>query len=147
MIDNLKVKGKLHIVLTDEFGNLKHEDTVDNLVVTAGLGFIASRMAGTSSAVMSHMAIGTGTVAAAAGNTTLGTEVNRQALGSTTHSAATVVYVATFNPGAGTGAITEAGILNNSSGGTLLCRTIFAVVNKAAGDTLTINWTVTVAAA
>ena len=146
MIDNLKVKGKLHIVLTDEFGNLKHEDTVDNLVVTAGLGFIASRMAGTSSAVMSHMAIGTGTVAAAAGNTTLGTEVNRQALGSTTPSAATVVYVATFAPGQGTGAITEAGILNSSSGGTMLCRTVFSVVNKAAGDTLTINWTVTVAA-
>jgi hypothetical protein len=55
-----------------------------------------------------------------------------------------VVYVATFPPGTGTGAVTEAGILDNSTGGTLLCRTTFGVINKAAADTLGITWTVTV---
>ena len=47
--------------------------------------------------------------------------------------------------GTGTGAVVEAGVLNASSGGTLLCRTVFAVVNKGAADTLKITWTVTVA--
>ena len=53
-------------------------------------------------------------------------------------------YVGTFPAGTGTGAVTEAGILNASSGGTLLCRTEFNVVNKGASDAMTITWTVTV---
>ena len=44
----------------------------------------------------------------------------------------------------GTGAITEAGIFNASSSGTMLCRTVFSVVNKGASDSMTITWTVTV---
>jgi hypothetical protein len=53
--------------------------------------------------------------------------------------------VATFPAGTGTGAITEAGILNAASAGILLCRTTFSVINKGAADTLGITWTVTVA--
>ena len=87
--------GELKIVVTAPDGTVKHEQEVKNLVVTAGLGFIASRMAGTSAAVMSHMAIGTGSTAAAANNTTLGTESARVALTSTTVTAAAVAYVAT----------------------------------------------------
>ena len=55
-----------------------------------------------------------------------------------------IVYVDTFAAGTGTGAITEAGIFNASSGGTMLCRTVFSVVNKGASDAMTITWTVTV---
>jgi len=43
-------------------------------------------------------------------------------------------------------ALTEAGILNSVTGGTLLCRTVFAAVNKGANDTLQITWTVSIAA-
>ena len=46
--------------------------------------------------------------------------------------------------GEGTGALTEAGIFNASSSGTMLCRTEFSVVNKGASDSMTITWTVTV---
>ena len=46
--------------------------------------------------------------------------------------------------GTGTGAVTEAAILNASSGGTMLCRTVFSVVNKGASDSMTVTWTVTV---
>ena len=140
--------GELKIVVTAPDGTVKHEQEVKNLVVTAGLGFIASRMAGTSAAVMSHMAIGTGSTAAAAGNTTLGTESARVALASTTPTGAAVAYVATFPAGtpASLTAITEAGLFNASSAGTMLCRTVFSVVNKDAGDTMSITWTVTMAA-
>jgi hypothetical protein len=55
-----------------------------------------------------------------------------------------VAYVATFPAGTGTGAVTEAGLFNASSAGTLLCRTVFSVINKGAADTLGITWTVTV---
>ena len=46
--------------------------------------------------------------------------------------------------GTGTGAITEAGIFNASTNGTMLCRTVFPVVTKQAGDTIAITWKVTV---
>jgi len=93
---------------------------------------------------MSHMAIGTDSTAASASDAALGSEAGRVSLTSTTVTSNEVEYVATFGAGTGTGAITEAGILNASSSGTLLCRTVFSVVNKGSSDSMTITWTVTV---
>ena len=140
--------GELKIVVTDPNGTVKHEQEVKNLVVTAGLGYIASRMKDATATAMSHMAIGTGNTAAAAGNTTLGVESARVALTSTTVTAAAVAYVATFPAGtpAALAAITEAGIFNATPAGTMLCRTVFQPVNKDTGDTMSITWTVTRAA-
>lgn len=137
--DDFKLIGDLSIAI-----NGKVVQEVDNLVVTTGKNFVASRMKDATATAMSHMAIGTGTSAAAAGDTTLGTEAARQALTSTTVTANAVAYVASFAAGTGTGAITEAGLLNAASAGTLLCRTVFSVVNKGADDSMTITWTVTV---
>jgi hypothetical protein len=147
--DAIKMTGNLKLVLTDEHGNVKQEKEVKNLVVTVGKNFIASSMAKTttnSPAAMTHMEVGTGTTAAAAGDTTLETAVasSRVTLTSTTVTTNNVAYVATFPAGTGTGALTEAGIFNASSSGTLLCRTVFSVINKGAADTLGITWTVTV---
>jgi hypothetical protein len=144
--ENLKITGKLNIAVTDETGVLKDTREIDNLVVTSGLTYIVSRMASASDTAMSHMAVGTGATAAAAGNTTLGTETARVALSSTTPGTTNIVYSASFGAGVGTGALTEAGIFNASSAGTLLCRTVFSVINKAANDTMSITWTVTLAA-
>ena len=141
--ENVKVVGALQIKLYGPDGKLKDEKTVPNLVVTSGKGFIAGRMVGTPTA-MSHMAIGSGTVDPAVGDTTLGSELGRVSLTSSGAVGAVVTYIASFGAGVGTGAVTEAGILNAASAGTLLCRTEFAVVNKGADDSLSITWTVTV---
>tara|TARA_B100001063_G_C16740624_1_gene544596 strand:+ start:698 stop:1126 length:429 start_codon:yes stop_codon:yes gene_type:complete len=135
---NMAMKGRLTIALNDEV-----VQEVDNLVVTTGKGYVASRMKDASATAMSHMAIGTGSTAAAANDTALGSESARVALTSTTVSGADITYVATFGAGTGTAAITEAAVLNASSSGTMLCRTVFAVVNKGASDSMTITWTVT----
>ena len=137
--DQLKMKGKLQIRLNDEV-----VQEIDNIVVTAGKGYVASRMKDATATAMSHMAIGSGSTAAAARDTALGNQLGRVALTSTTVSAAVVTYVASFPAGTGTGAVTEAGILNAASGGTMLCRTVFSVVNKGASDSMTGTWTVTV---
>ena len=142
--EELKVTGGLKVEVKDKDGNVKDTRELKNLVVTAGLGYIASRMKEATATAMSHMAIGTDNTAAAAGDTALGTEAARQALTSTTVSSNTVEYVASFAAGTGTGAITEAGVLNGASGGTLLCRTVFSVVNKGASDSMTITWTITI---
>lgn len=136
--------GALKIVVRGEDGAIKQEQEIKNLVVNAGLGYIASRMKDTTQGAMSHMAVGSGTAAAAGANTELGTELGRVALTSTTVTTNAVAYVATFGAGVGTGAVTEAGIFNAASSGTMLCRTVFSVVNKEAGDTMSITWTVTI---
>lgn len=142
--ENLKIKGELTIVHKDSNDKIKNVVHIPNLVVTAGKQYIASRMVSNSTSIMSQMAIGTGTVTPAVGDTVLGTEAGRVALASFSSSGATVTATATFPAGTGTGAITEAGILNAPSAGTMLCRTTFPVVNKAAGDSIAITWIITV---
>ena len=140
--DGFNLKGKVEVRLNDEVVR-----EIDNIVVTAGKNFVAASMIKTTSnspAAMTHMAIGSNTTNPAAGDTALGTELGRVALTSGTVSSAVVTYVATFPAGTGTGAVVEAGILNASSSGTLLCHTEFDVVNKGSADAITITWTVTV---
>lgn len=137
--DDFKLKGRLSIAINDQV--VKY---VDNVVVTDGKEYVASRMKDATETAMSHMAIGTSSTTAAASDSALGSESDRNALTSTTVSGTDVVYVATFGAGEGTGAIKEAGIFNASTSGTMLCRTVFSVVNKGASDSMTITWTVTV---
>ena len=147
IIDNMKAKGRLNIVLKDADGNIKDQREVDNLVVDAGLDYIASRMKDATATAMSHMALGSGTTAAAASDTDLESVLgSREALDSTTVTDNTVQYISSFEAGDGTGAVTEAGIFNASTGGTMLCRTVFDVVNKGANDTLSITWTISLSA-
>jgi len=144
--DAIKMTGNLKLVLTDENGNIKQEEEVKNLVVTVGKNYIASRMKDATATAMTHMEVGTSSTAAAVGDTALVAAVasSRVTLTSTTVTTNSVAYVASFPAGTGTGALTEAGIFNASTAGTLLCRTVFSVINKGAADTLGITWTVTV---
>ena len=136
--DDLKLTGALTIALNDVI-----VQETENLVVTAGKNWVADRM-NNANTVMTHMAVGTGTNAAAAGDTTLQTENDRNTLTSTTVTANAVAYVATWAAGDATAALTEAGILDAASGGDMLARTVFSVVNKGAADSMTITWTITV---
>ena len=138
-----KLTGKVHVTVTNEHGEVV-EQRAANLVVTTGKNFTASRMVGVASNVMSHMAIGAGSNAAAVGDTTLQTELARVALTSSTATTNVVTYTATFGVGVATGPVREAGIFNATPAGTMLCRVVFDVVNKGANDTIAITWTVTV---
>ena len=145
--DDLKLRGDVAIVLKDKDGKVKESREINNLVVSAGLTYICSRMADASANVMSHMALGSGTTAAAAGDTDLESILgSREALDSTTASSNTINYVSSFEAGEGTGAVTEAGIFNAASSGTMLCHVIFPVVNKQADDTMSVTWTITLTA-
>ena len=136
--DNFALTGALTIAVNNEV-----VQETNNLVVTAGKNWVADRM-NNANTVMTHMAVGTGTTAAAAGDTALGTQLDRNALSSTTVTNNTIEYACTWAAGDGTGAITEAGIFDASTGGDMLARTVFSVVNKGAADSMTITWTITV---
>lgn len=148
--ENLKLSGQLDIVLKDKNGNVKEERTEKNLVVNAGLAFIASRMTGTAKNVMSHMALGSSSTAEAAGQTDLVTTLGvRESLTSTDITGddnEKVQYVASFGTNKATGSVKEAGIFNHITAGDILSRTTFLEVNKAADDTMTVTWTITLAA-
>ena len=142
--DGLNLTGHVRAVLRDETGDVKQTVETTNLITTAGRNAIVERLdSSPATAAPSHMAIGTGTTAAAAGDTTLQTELDRNALTSNTSSANVLTMVGDWAAGDGTGAITEAGVLNAASNGTLYSRAVFTVINKAAGDTLQITWTYT----
>ena len=143
--DNLKLTGALTISLNGEV-----VQETDNVVVTDGKKWVADRM-NNANAVMSHMAVGTSSAHPndtapndASGQTTLGSESDRNALTSTTVTDNAVAYVASWAAGDATAALTEAGIFDAASAGDMLARTVFSVVNKGADDTLTITWTITV---
>ena len=146
IIDDLEITGALQISLNNE---IVHQ--CDNLVVTAGKNWVAGRFKNTLGGYtipgeMTHMAIGSADTAAAAGNTALATELNRIALTTAggTVSTNTVQYDASWTSSSPAYAIKEAGIFNAASGGTMLARTVFAIINKGTDDTVSISWTITV---
>jgi hypothetical protein len=149
-LQSIRTTGIVTLNLYNAYGELIDQTITKNLVVTSGLNFIASRMAGASAAVMSHMAVGSSSTGALAANTDLGTIVGtRQALtvAGGTVSGATVTYACSFGTGVSTGGLQEAGVFNASTAGTMLCRTTFPIINKGANDTLVISWAITQSAA
>ena len=142
--ENIKMTGKLNLLLVDSGGSIKLDKTYPNLVVSTGKEYVAQRMTSNSTAIMSSIAVGSDNTSPVAGDIALLSEISRVSLTSANVSSNTVTYLATFLPGTGTGAIQEAGIFNSTdaNSGTMLCRTTFPVINKESGDTFTITWNV-----
>lgn len=138
------VKGNVHIKVLDKNKKVKEEKEIKNLVVNTGIDYITDRMLGNAPAVMSHMAAGSDQTFQTSLDTELGNELGRVELdpAPTKPDIDKIVYEATFLPGEATGGIREVGIFNSDSGGVMLCRTTFDVVNKDTDDTITINWTI-----
>lgn len=135
MVDNVQ------LVLRGPDGKIK-ETRIANTVTTAGRNGAADQiLASPSLNKPTHMAIGTGTPT----GTALQTELDRNALTSKTRSGAVVTMVGDWAAGDGTGAITEAGVFDAASTGNMWMSASFSVINKAAGDTLQITWTLTFA--
>lgn len=141
LTDKLSLTGALTI---SRNGEVVRE--IKNLVVTSGKALVAANLQGNNVNPITYMALGTGTTAADVADTTLESELDRNALTTSggTVSGAVVTYESTWAPGDGTGAVTEAGLFTASTGGTMLARTVFPVVNKGADDTITVVWDVTI---
>jgi len=144
------LKGKVKIELFDQDGNLKDFRLFENTFMSTGDAHVADQLdVAPGEAAMGWMAIGTSTTTKVIGDTTLNSELDRNALSANYPDQLAgaddndVVYKATWAAADGTGALTEAGIFNSSANGTMLAGSTFSVINKGAADTLTITWTVT----
>lgn len=143
--ESLSLAGEVTFVLKDKEGKIKDKRQVKNLITDAGFDFVCDVMGKAAQpADMSYTAIGTGTTAATDTNTELETESTRKtnAYGHTTGEN-TYYSTCTFGAGEGTGAITESGMLNHATTGSLLCRQTFSVINKGADDSLEVTWKIT----
>lgn len=138
-------------ILSPFLGHWSKKARVANLITNAGFALIAGRINGSGSpAAATYIAVGTGTTAANVADTTLETEsatagLSRAAasvsLVTTTVTNDTAQMVVTYTV-TGTVAVTESGVLNAASTGTLLCRQVFSAINVVNGDSLQITWKV-----
>lgn len=144
--DKVKVSGDLALEVLDDTGVVRESRYVPNLVVSTGLALIINRLLGAGKAAVSHMAVGISNQATAASDTGLIQQAGAREPIDTAVVAGPAnnwaVYTCTFEAGDGTGALTEAGVFNADTGGDMLCRTVFPVVNKLASDSMVITWTI-----
>jgi hypothetical protein len=131
--------------LFDENGKLKDTRKIHNTVTTAGKNMVADRLLASPTLVTpGWMEVGT----SSGGSTLLAAYIagSRVALTSKLRTGAVVTMVGDFAAGVGTGAITEAGVFDVVTQNTVNMHlySSFTVINKAAGDSLKITWTLTV---
>lgn len=145
LFDQFSLKGSMTAILTKEDGTVETRFK-DNIIVNGGFDFIADAIGKAASRpnAMSHIAVGVGTASPSAADTTLGSELVRAAA-AYAHATGTKVFTftVTFAAGVGTGPITEAGVFNAASNGTMLDRVTFGVINKAPADTLQVTFSFT----
>jgi hypothetical protein len=120
-----------------------------NLITNAGMAGAASRVNGSGGeAAFTYIGVGTGTTAANVANTAIQTESTGSGLARAAATASRVTTDVTNDTArlnkqfsvTGTVAVTESGVLNASSSGTLLARQVFSAVNVVNGDTLDVTW-------
>lgn len=140
--EKVNITGRL--VISDLEGNVFVDD--DNLVMTVGKEWIASRLANSGIPAMTNIAVGTGTSVSLATMTALENELFRKAMtvpgGSVSDNI--VTYTMTLLHDEGIGPLTEAAIFDNDTAGAgiMLCRRTFNVVNKSATMGLLFGWTI-----
>jgi hypothetical protein len=144
----VKLKGSVTVTLTGPDGNVKQTHTNHNLVVTVGKSYLATWLTAASQAgaFMSYVGLGTSSSGPASGDTTLGAELSgggyARVVGVLSSASNVWTNTATFGPGNGTGALTEAGLFTAITSGTMFAHQVFSTYNKAIGDTLSIVWNV-----
>jgi hypothetical protein len=156
--EGLGLKGNVDMVLYDKAGKVKDERHLENLIVHSGIEGVASRIAPhdgslNSGAPYNYIALGTSDNPVDASQTALSAELtvganyarlqDATAMYSSTASGNKLILSVTFGPGQATGTLRESGIFNSATGGNMLARQTYAEIQKAAGDTLTVTWTIT----
>lgn len=146
VIDGVKVRGEITAILRNTLGEVVDYREIKNLIVDDGLAGLASRLNGDGAeAVFTTLALGIGTTGAAAGDSTLESEIvdtgldrGASTVGRETDSATddTATFDKTWTA-TGVKAVTEFGVLNNvAAGGTLMGRQTFGAITTANGYTL-----------
>jgi len=132
-------------------GYWTNKKVVRNLVTNAGFALNAGLLSGVGSpATVGYIALGTGTTPASATDTALQAEITTgglaraaatKSLVTTSVTNDTAQFLYTFTSSASF-AVTESGLFNAASGGTLFAHQVFAAINVNSGDNLQATWKV-----
>ena len=148
--DVVLLRGALQWALMDPEGRVIKSQLIKNTVVTAGRAFVLKQLQTVNydtTKTISHLEIGSGTIAPTTADTALGGAVTRKAISSfdTTNLAANPPSwqaQISFATNEGNTTLGEAGLFNTSSGGTMLARATFTSFVKATSNTLAISYTI-----
>ena len=145
----LWINSSVAFLIAPFLGRWSTNKRIGNLITNAGFALAAGLLNGSGSpAAATYIAVGTGTSSASASDTALQTETSTSGLSraagtvslvTTTVTNDTAQITKTFSV-TGTVAVTESGVLNASSSGTLLCHQVFSAINVASGDSLAVTW-------
>ena len=151
-IKDLRSKSMPFLHLVRQLNDMCRVDkfVFENLVPTVGRTLIANNLTDATpdnTMLITHAALGSGGTAPANGNTTLETEVYRNAIASLANANNVGHAAAFYNASETSGTYAEAGIFCNGTGsadsGILLSRVLISVT-KSTEQTLTIDWTLTI---
>jgi len=147
----IQLRGSLRAVLCDaKNGRILREINVDNVVVTTGRAWVLGQLETVNqvtSQTISHLAIGSSTVAPVTGDAALGGEVTRAAISSFLTTGLTAnppswQAQASFATNLANTTLAEMGLFNSSGGGTMLGHATFASFVKATSNTFSVSYTV-----
>jgi len=149
-MEGINLIGEVEIYVFDKERRLKKKIVLKNLITNVGYAQVAGLINGVVTTPFKYAAVGVGSSTSpgscatpSASDTALGYEVARVSatVGRTTTSVTndTATWSATFNFTTSY-SLCEAGIFDASSGGNMLSRVTYSVVNVVSGDTLVINW-------
>ena len=152
MKDKFGIKGKVHTVLKDEYGNVKYEDTNYNTITNGMDAHVADQMSDSGDSAIGFIALGSGT-----GQGASSTDVAKYVASSLIALSGTgavqgtggddndVTYSGYWDAGVATDTITETGIFLGSatSRSDMMSYNDSLNVTKGASDTLKIDWTIT----
>ena len=147
----ITLKGYYSIVLRDMEGNVLDRRDINNTLPNAGLALMASLILSDnpgSETGVDYIAIGIGTTAATSNDTALeseistgggsrtagvGTRTTTTATNDTAQLVSTFTFTSSF-------AVTEIGVFNAASSGTMVSRQTFDAINVVSGTTLECTW-------
>lgn len=143
----MQPSGYVRVEAHDKDGNRVFLSEGKNMVVNGGRDLFADLIADNTGTRPSHMAVGTGSTAITLTDTTLESEVDRNAIANTTSASGVVTYKCFWGLSEANGnTLANAGIFNAAAAGTMIAAYVLdSTVSKTAAISLTITWTITLA--
>jgi hypothetical protein len=149
MNDSIKVRGFFRVQIEENGEIVGDSGIVENQITNLGKSLYLARALGAiaGSLQVSHVALGTGSVPGAADTTLQGEVVLRTTLSAATSGSTAVQFTATFDSGGSfvtdTRNISNIGLFNSSSTGTLFAGNTYASSSCATNQNVNVTYNIT----
>ena len=145
MKEKLKIGATVEVERRDKDGKLIDTRKVHNTVVNGGFDLVCDLLANgtTRPNPLGYVAMGTSSTATTTSMTALGSQWGNRVATTYSHTTATTNFTLSCTIPAHTGSavnLTESGIFNAATSGTMFNRVTFTAIGKEASDTITVRY-------